>query len=176
MAQGSGFIRQPSQYKIRFRFIHETINTLKGSGRRLAICFSGRIPFFFAQLFNGVAKHGSGHSGNVSVQEPDEHQFGSFAGFADPACHGFVNQVMVVIHEEFGNLEGVADIALPDEMVGADNGCSAAPTHFLTSQVLYNLPGFVKQPPTTYGAFLSLSVGSSNSKACWCFKSICLFH
>jgi hypothetical protein len=79
------------------------------------------------QMFAGVAQGGARHGGSMFVQESQQSLSVFFAGFAQPALNGLVDQVVLVLEEQFGDLKGIRHLALADEVRRADDRCAALP-------------------------------------------------
>ena len=47
------------------------------------------------------------------------------SGFAQPSTGGIVDQIVVIIEQDLGDLERVVFVALPDEVGGCEDGGAA---------------------------------------------------
>lgn len=75
------------------------------------------------KFFYGVTEHSSGHLEGVKIEEGKEKLFiDSLSDFAEHSSDSFVDEVVGVVQEKFGELEGVRMLTLFDEVEGGDDG------------------------------------------------------
>ena len=75
------------------------------------------LPLLRLIVFQRVAEHYAGHPCGVPVEEGVEGGTVGVGGAEHPAG-GFVDQVLGVVEQQFGDGEGVVELAAPDEGEG----------------------------------------------------------
>ena len=82
-----------------------------------------KVVFAFAlvEMFDGVAQGRARHGRRVPVEESVQLLRVALARFADPAADGLVDEGVLVVGENVGDIEGVLDVASSDECVRCDD-------------------------------------------------------
>jgi hypothetical protein len=82
---------------------------------------SNSLASGFRQFLDGVAQHGAGHTLISGQREILHHLSIAFAHLPERPPHRFVNQIMIVIQLQGGDVQGVFELALPDEIGGGND-------------------------------------------------------
>jgi hypothetical protein len=75
-------------------------------------------PLVWREALDGVPEHDAGCHGTVPVEETLQGLLVALADFSEHPAGGFVNQVFLIAQEHLGDLQRVANLALPDEPPG----------------------------------------------------------
>src|ERR687897_1473763 len=94
-------------------------------------------------MLYGVAEHRARHPRGVFVEEGSQSPAVLLARLAQPAAGGLVYQVLVIVQQDFGDLERVGHVTLPDEVGGGDDGGPALPQAFGARQLVQDIARFV---------------------------------
>ena len=87
----------------------------------MKVAFSG----CFWQSLYCVTKHRPWHLGRMNIKEGEQKLFvNSLSYFAKHSSDCFVDEVVGIVQEEFGEVEGVYMLSLFDEVEGRDDGDS----------------------------------------------------
>jgi hypothetical protein len=93
--------------------------------------FAGFLPIqiifalLFVKMFNRVSKHRARHRRGIFIQKIEQFLVVSLSGFAHPAAYCFMNQILFVAKQNFGDLKGVGKVALPNKIESRDDRCAA---------------------------------------------------
>jgi len=88
------------------------------------------ISRFLVEMFSCISQVCSRHPARMRVEKRQQSLPIALSRFAQPATGCFVNQVMIIIQQQFGELERVIDIAFSDEVPGADDRGPPLPNIF----------------------------------------------
>jgi len=80
------------------------------------------------------------------IQKAAEGLFITLSGFPQHPATGLVHEILVVAQKHAAELEGVVQVALPDESVGADHGNAPVPEKCGPGHFFQDRPGFVQKP------------------------------
>ena len=100
----------------------------KKSNLNLALEIKGTCGLI--ESLDGIAKHGPGHGMIVLCQEILQDCDFAFACFSQHPTDRFVDEIMFVFNEQFGNRQGVLEIILSYELVGCHDRYSLTPEMF----------------------------------------------
>jgi hypothetical protein len=74
------------------------------------------VPLFFVKMFDRVTQERAWHRCGTPIQKAQESLAVPFSSLAQHPSSSLVNQVVVVVNQDLGDLERVSQIALPDKI------------------------------------------------------------
>src|SRR5438876_9974655 len=97
------------------------------------------MALLLIKVFNGVTQSCARHLCGMFIQEAPQSLAISFACFAHPSASGLVNQVVLIVKQQFGDLEGVYNVALSYEIVSTDNRGATFPDVLSACQLVQHV-------------------------------------
>jgi len=77
------------------------------------------IPFRLVEMLDGVAQHRPWHRCRVGIEKVHQSLAIDVPRGAQSAAHCLVDQIFLILRQQFGDGEGVDYLTLPDEIRGA---------------------------------------------------------
>src|SRR5688572_22157663 len=101
-------------------------------------------------MLDRVAQRCPWQSSSILIQEAQQPRQILFSCFANPASYSLLDQICLIMSKNLGDFEGIIQVALPDEIIRADNRRPALPQIFRARQFIKNIAWLIKQVATNH--------------------------